>query len=384
MRTQQSPLGTGRLGGRVDLVDIAKGISICLVAFGHSVLPYQMPVLNEALGLFRMPLFFLLAGLFVSTSKTFPVWLAQKSRALLKPYCLATLLMLGVAIVEGYTNHMSSKLFGIAYGNGGTLAWTPLWFLPHLWLLLIAGYLVIRFAHLPEWPLKLRLALPAGLICAGGAILPITQEIALHLGPIDRVVPGLPLSADLLPISLAFLLCGYMLRQHILAFRPSSMGITAALLVLIAINSLTGAKVDLNNRVYEVPVLSGIAAFAGIYLVLALAYGFVHVRSLCRFFKLAGASSLYILIFHFYLGRWVYVALEARTPESWLMFNAVVALVASVLLPLLIRYVLINGRANFARLRTNATATPETAKASVTAPADPAPARADLPRTLES
>ena len=51
---------------RVSLIDTAKGLSILLVALHHSNLKNIFPELIEPMGLFRMPTFFLLSGIFFS------------------------------------------------------------------------------------------------------------------------------------------------------------------------------------------------------------------------------------------------------------------------------------------------------------------------------
>ncbi len=54
------------MDGRIKHIDIAKGISITLVAIYHSKLSYYFPSIIGPMELFRMPLFFLLSGVFFS------------------------------------------------------------------------------------------------------------------------------------------------------------------------------------------------------------------------------------------------------------------------------------------------------------------------------
>ena len=63
---------------RIELIDIAKGISIILVAFAHSKLRPYLPELNNALSLFRMPLFFFLSGIFFSAAINPDIFLIKK------------------------------------------------------------------------------------------------------------------------------------------------------------------------------------------------------------------------------------------------------------------------------------------------------------------
>jgi len=50
--------------GRVEHIDIARGISITLVAMFHSHLKFSIPEVIEPMSLFRMPLFLVLSGVF--------------------------------------------------------------------------------------------------------------------------------------------------------------------------------------------------------------------------------------------------------------------------------------------------------------------------------
>jgi len=50
------------MNNRVEHIDIAKGISIILVALFHSKLKLFAPDIINSMGLFRLPLFFFLSG----------------------------------------------------------------------------------------------------------------------------------------------------------------------------------------------------------------------------------------------------------------------------------------------------------------------------------
>ncbi len=67
-------------------IDIAKGISICLVAMFHSQLGNYYPSIIDPMGLFRMPLFFLLSGIFFSWNPEPHYFFTKKFDSLLKPY----------------------------------------------------------------------------------------------------------------------------------------------------------------------------------------------------------------------------------------------------------------------------------------------------------
>lgn len=85
--------GASGLAGRLDHVDAAKGISIFLVVFWHAV--DDRLVINEALWMLRMPLFFFVCGLFAGRALDLP-WarfLPNKVGNTLYLYILWTFLM---------------------------------------------------------------------------------------------------------------------------------------------------------------------------------------------------------------------------------------------------------------------------------------------------
>src|SRR5215475_5458676 len=131
---------------RVRMIDIAKGITIAGVAFQHSHLDNFLPGLNHSLGLFRMPLFFFLSGIFFNEAIHFGDLVLSKTDSLLKPYFVTLGAFLLVDIILG--RQFIPGLEGILYGNGVTIRWVapwagPLYFLTHLWVLFIFSYLIL-------------------------------------------------------------------------------------------------------------------------------------------------------------------------------------------------------------------------------------------------
>jgi fucose 4-O-acetylase-like acetyltransferase len=105
---------------RIDYVDIAKGISIILVALFHSKLKTVIPELIQPMGLFRLPLFFFLAGLFFSAAPSPAVFIGKKADVLLKPYFVTSLGLWLAFTIAGHGNPFG-LLLDILYGNGAIL-----------------------------------------------------------------------------------------------------------------------------------------------------------------------------------------------------------------------------------------------------------------------
>jgi fucose 4-O-acetylase-like acetyltransferase len=125
---------------RNQTIDVAKGIGILLVVFGHSwIVLHEKGELSKIIFSFHMPLFFFLSGVFLNTNKTLISFTKSKISSLLKPYFSAIIILLLINIsFEYFTKStidlqaLKAAILGIFYGTGTSIEWTPLWFLPVL------------------------------------------------------------------------------------------------------------------------------------------------------------------------------------------------------------------------------------------------------------
>ena len=142
---------------RIRYFDIAKGIAILCIVAGHMGFTASdgSRVVNYAVYLFHVPIFFILAGYFLSTKQTIGKFLRSKSYRLLVPYfftCGMILVgLIGFHLVTGSTNPPSSfssfTQFAVAclYGAGagqdrlpdGVTVIGAIWFLQALLIGLI-------------------------------------------------------------------------------------------------------------------------------------------------------------------------------------------------------------------------------------------------------
>lgn len=133
---------TGSTKTRIEWIDIAKGIGIVLVSFGHlrngdgqSVWLPALDTLISAIYLFHMPLFYFLGGLTFGMRGGFKAFLIRKAKTLLVPYYVFSLYFLAkpiaiLAIPSMRSAFQTSHNYGLTHqfvdvlimGNG-------LWFL---------------------------------------------------------------------------------------------------------------------------------------------------------------------------------------------------------------------------------------------------------------
>lgn len=331
-------------------IDIAKGLGIILVVFGHNwIIAHDHGELFRIVFSFHMPLFFFLSGAVFHHDAGFRDFLVFKADALLKPYFVVLLAWGTFRILFGHVP-WDTYLAGMLYGTGNTIEWVPLWYLPHLFLAMLTAWGVLRIIDHFDARQGL-VALVTTLLLGLGIVL--TQFVAqldgqayTHLNQVlgnrQNNFPGLPWSADLLGISTAFILMGYLWRDKVMHFKPQPWGVALAALTFVALHVLFDDTIDLNMRLYGSWWVSTAQALTGIYLLLSLADVLGKWNAGRRALAYLGSSSLFIMIFHSWI-EWKVFALLGKlnaqgTQDDAGIHNvlyASIALVCGLLLPLL-------------------------------------------------
>lgn len=126
---------------RISWIDVARGIGIFLIVFGHTS---GRGFLNQVLYAFHVPLFFFLTGTVYRKKQSLSTFFLAKIKRLLTPYWMWGFLSILIFIPANHLLHMVGddagfikNLFGLIYANSrnGLMAWNrPLWFLPCLFL----------------------------------------------------------------------------------------------------------------------------------------------------------------------------------------------------------------------------------------------------------
>ena len=134
---------TSDISKRIEYIDIAKGIGILLVVFGHVVWGgnYPMPhagFISNLIYSFHMPLFFIISGMCIKESKVLDKQTVRKmALAYLIPYAIWTILYLLMFQTAGMLRGQESifnfknNLFAHAISICGV---APLWFLIALFI----------------------------------------------------------------------------------------------------------------------------------------------------------------------------------------------------------------------------------------------------------
>jgi fucose 4-O-acetylase-like acetyltransferase len=278
-------------------IALARGLSIVLVAFGHSALA-DMHAAADALGVVRMPFFFLLAGLFFSPQHDVLNYSKQKSIALLTPYFFV---LTAIGVKQWLSGgDFAGYMAGVLYGNGQTIAWTPLWFLPHLFLLYTSAALLLR----PDGFIALKRTLQFSLILLWlmlfGAVLAYLQP-QFSQAASSLLRSGLPWGLDFLPLSLGYFTLGYLLKQQFTQARFNPLLLSVLTFLFAVLVFAFSAAVDFNLRLYTPPLWLPFIVVSGCFMLLQGSLLLSKLPLLSDAFMLCGRYSLYILIFHVFL-----------------------------------------------------------------------------------
>ncbi len=283
-------------------LDVAKGLGILLVVFGHNPLVLDQPgVLYQVIYSFHLPLFLLLSGVFLPVQQPLSTLVADRADRLLKPY-LATTAALAIPAVLLLGLPWQFYGVGVLYAHGKTLIAPPLWFLPHLLLVVVTGWLLVTALPVLRRPgLGSAVVLLALLIGGVGVIQACGGWPLGWTDPDDGPVTGwpeLPWSVDLLAVSAFYFLLGFTFR-HQLTSRTVGDGFgILALAAFAALHLFSGDTLDLNLRRYDSLGLSTLKALLGILGILWLSSRCLHWPRLARWTSYLGRNSLFLLLFH--------------------------------------------------------------------------------------
>lgn len=325
-------------------VDIAKGIGILLVVFGHNwIVKHDPGELFRIIFSFHVPLFFFMSGFFLRDSDSLKRFIIRRADTLLKPYAVILVLIGVVKLINPISGHEPFSAFhyflGILYGTGPTIEGVSLWFLPHLFITSIVTMKVLKTTKkLTNWRAWNNI-LSGLFIVVGILLIRVFWLVDIHsfsplnqLFPKTHQLPGLPLSFDLVLISSGLLLAGFLFKKKVEYIRFYFPSFWTALMLFVTLHIAFDETIDLNMRLISHPIVSPLQAILGIYLVLSASAGIQRFPKLSRLLVQIGSGSLFILIFHTFVQEKVFSILLNLSHASY--FSAIVSFVAAIGVPL--------------------------------------------------
>lgn len=311
-------------------IDVAKGMGILLVLLGHNVVAN----LNDRglfylVGSFHMPLFFAVSGILLSEKRGFKDQLIACLKNILYPYFTLTVafeasrlfakfIWEGVAGVDQWCDAALRAMSGVDQRN------SPMWFLPALFISMIAGYSVVRLTSMAgrAAPIVGGVFSVLFYVCWYVFLRPHQSGVRVDFSP-------WPWSFDLLPLTTSFVLLGWSTRQiwggriELIFF--------IALAVFVCVYGFLRPLTDINARLASDAFSCFVCAASGSAMVVALGYIISGAGKAAEALAYLGRASLFVMVFHYVPETQIGSFLTPRVGvygAGWVSF--IVALVVSL------------------------------------------------------
>ena len=313
---------------RVGYVDIAKGIGIILVVMGHNDFALISPFAHKLIYSFHMPMFFFMSGMFFKPDLLFWSFIQQRFHRLLKPFFVMLLLIYFASLSFSKVSLVmaSRRLLKAMYGSGQYIDWVQLWFLPHLFVVSLFAYLIIRTLRHPGL-YRVRWLILITVYVVGVLTINIFSPFEFNLFGKELHLYGLPFSMDIVFVSGFFFILAYELNQHPYTSLLKShwvLLISGSLLIFLV--WYYPYKIDFNIRQFDSLPINTLEALLGILFVLALSRQLERIGVLSSLFSYIGQASLVILIFQVpiqdYWGQKLLAVTDNLAFSYWVSFLA--------------------------------------------------------------
>ena len=323
---------------RNQIVDIAKGIGILFVVFGHNPIVLQPKgELFNVIFSFHMPLFFFLSGIFFKPNKSFVDTFTNKADSLLKPY-FTTLLFIGIAFALITSEDIIYYSIGMLYGNGTTIKWVPLWFLTHLFAVLIFSWALVNLFIEKLKTKNHRIYFLVLMLVFGVMFIKYFWQIEINLYGKTYILPGLPFSLDIVFITSSYFLLGHYSSKYVLSFKPTNLIVIISMGLFIGCHYLFDRTIDLNLRVFDGYIIPTIQSLSAIYIILSMSYYAQASHIIRSALSYLGISSIFILIFHsFFQSKAYALAINYYGEKSFISISF--AFLAGIIAPVLMWYI---------------------------------------------
>ena len=237
---------------RVEYIDIAKFIAMSCVIFGH-----RIPHTGALFWPFHLPIFFIIAGMFLSQENDFTGFIVKRFRSLIVPYYFTCLLICVLSIPLAKAREYSIKaelikwIIASLYGLGHNVVMPNGIEIPQIgaiWFL---------------WAMFFSVIIVRLVIIAGKTV----QAVAVFMLPVVAIYSvelfWMPLSIQAACFAVPFIYAGYVYKTNkksIKTFYNDNMTITILLCVLVAIwgyanyNRFSINKCIMGNGVMDIVV----------------------------------------------------------------------------------------------------------------------------------
>ena len=272
---------------RDSVIDIAKGIGIFLVVFGHVPLPMD---LITPIYLFHMPLFFFLSGMFFHPEEKFLYGVYKKIRTLIIPYFFFALVGNGTTILRDYIVYRTIEMdtFGALFDGSSS----PLWFLICLFFCYVISKLISQISQ--KWMYILLFSMIVGIV---GCRL-VSQDVKIPLGGGRALLMQFYFIVGYVVRNVPFK--GQTVYERIL--KVNRVIAWSALIGFIMCCFPFDVRPNVSTLDFYHPLLFVIGSLLGIFLTMKFSKELsVNGRGITNLIQQMGNQSLFILGFHFYV-----------------------------------------------------------------------------------
>lgn len=316
---------------RLTHIDIAKGIGILLVVAGHNwIVLASKGELYRMVYSFHIPLFFILAGTFFNSNKSFGITLKERFQTLLIPYLFTSIVIEVIAIVFNFDLILFFKsILWVFYGTGTQMRWVAFWFLTHLFLVSLFSWFVLNiFKKYNIGNLWQILALLA-MLTLGWLGIRLFWKMPLW----GMKVNGLPFSADLLFISSFYFMLGSFSQNWIKRQEFSLIPFVILCIIFFGFHAVTNVTTDLNLRLYNNFIIATTLAITGSFIIVEISKFLARFQVAERVLGYFGRYSLIVLIFHSFFQDNLFVFLSEYTKRFFYvgMATFIAAILGSIL-----------------------------------------------------
>ena len=315
-------------------MDIAKGIGILVIVYGHSwFVANSLDLLYPILASFVLPLFFFLSGVFFKPEQPFVEMAVRKADGLLKPFFFTMLMYVLVRdLLRGQP--LLPDVGGVLYASVDTIPWQALWFLPHFWVAILFSWLMLRLIQHLKLPLLASCLLMVAQLLLGIWVLPWFWQVPVTIGGQTWTMPGLPFSLEVTLISSTYFIYGYLLRDWLRRHEGSLLTLVISIALFAAVFVYSRDTMDLAQRRYDHWLWTSLLAVIGVYMCWALARVLMVSPLLTRMMTYIGQSTLIVLIFHGEIQHKAVDLMERLGLHPFM--SACLGLVIAVVVPLMI------------------------------------------------
>ena len=275
---------------RIEFIDLAKGICILLVVLLHVFGDLSGTVI-KIMNLFRMPLYFVLSGLFFKTYDSLGPFLKKKTNKLLIPFSFTFFcVIVPTTFLLNWKSGVNTTIENLLIGEMGKLNLGidgAVWFLLCLFFVNVYFYLIFLVT-------RQRVVYIGVLSCVCGFVGYSLHQEGLYL----------PMWLDTSLTALPFFFMGYAMRKHSSVLQGSFVkkdywGFAISLFILVAVywfdESEGKSTISFGDNTFDISVASlYLGGISGTYAVLMFAKRFKRLPVV----SYIGRYSIVVLITH--------------------------------------------------------------------------------------